>query len=77
MPDLLRRAEQVKTKRQECGASAIGEESEVADAHEAFRKHVQEKAAQEFIDRKSQQFLFVVVSGVAPTKSDFAIHKRN
>jgi hypothetical protein len=43
------------TKRQECGASAIGQESEAADAHEAFRKHVQEEAAREFIDRKSQQ----------------------
>jgi hypothetical protein len=31
---------------------------------------VQQEAAQEFIDSKSQQLLFVVVSGVAPTKSD-------
>ena len=67
----------MKTKRQEFGASAIGEKSEVADAHEAFGKHVQEEAAQEFIDRKSQQLLLVVVSGVTPTKSDLAIHKRN
>ena len=36
MLGLLRRAEQVKTKRQECGASAIDEECKVADAHEAF-----------------------------------------
>jgi len=31
-------------------------------------KHVQQEAAQEFIERKSQQLLFVVVSGVAQRK---------
>ena len=50
----------MKTKRQEGGAPAIGEEAEVADTHETFGKHVQEEAAQEFIDSKSQQLLFVV-----------------
>ena len=73
----LYRAEQVKAKRQQSGASPVGEEAEVANAHEAFRKHMQEETAQEFIDSKSQQLLFVVVSGVAPAKSDVAIHKRN
>src|SRR5487761_163851 len=45
------RAEQMKAKRQERSASAVGEEAEVANAHEAFRKHVQQEAAQEFIER--------------------------
>jgi hypothetical protein len=67
----------MKAKWQERGAPAVGKEAEVPDAHETFRKHVQQKSAQEFIDSKSQQLLFVVVSGVAPTKSDLAIHKRN
>ncbi len=71
------RAEQMKAKWQERGAPAVGKEAEVPDAHEAFRKHVQQKSAQEFIDSKSQQLLFVVVSGVSPTKSDLAIRKRN
>ena len=35
---LLYRAEQLKTKRQKSGTLAVGQESEVTDAHEAFRK---------------------------------------
>ncbi len=67
----------MKTKWQELGASPVGEEAEVPDAHETFGKHVQQEAAQEFIERKSQQLLFVVVSGVAPTKSDHLLGKRD
>src|SRR6266404_886073 len=67
----------MKAKWQELGASPVGKESEVPDAHETFGKHVQQEAAQEFIERKSQQLLFVVVSGVAPTKSDHLLGKRD
>ncbi len=45
------RAEQMKADWQERGASPVGEESEVPNAHEAFRKHVQQEAAQELIER--------------------------
>ena len=44
-------AEQLKAKRQESGAPAIGQETEIADADEAFRKHVQQEAAEEVIER--------------------------
>jgi hypothetical protein len=44
-------AEQLKTGRQESGASAVGQETEVADAHEAFGEQVQQEAAQEVIER--------------------------
>src|SRR6267143_184602 len=67
----------MKTKWQELGASPVGEEAEVPDAHETFGKHVQQEAAQEFIERKSQQLLFVVVSGVAPAKGDLLFDKRD
>src|SRR6202162_3318481 len=67
----------MKAKWQERGASPATEEAEVAETHEAFGKHVQQKAAQEFIERKSQQLLFVVVSGVAPTKSDLSFGERD
>jgi hypothetical protein len=40
-----------KTKRQEGGAPAVGEETEVADTHEAFGKNVQQEASQELVDR--------------------------
>jgi hypothetical protein len=74
---MLRRTEQVKAKRQESGAPAVGQEAEVADAHETFGKHVPQKSTQEFIDSKNQQLLFVVVSGVTPTKGDFVFGKRD
>jgi len=45
------------------------------NTHEALRKDVQQKTCQEFIDGQGQQFLFVAVSGIAPTKSDLAIGK--
>jgi hypothetical protein len=44
----------MKTKWLECGTSAISQEAEVANAHETFAEQVQQKSAQEFIERKSQ-----------------------
>ncbi len=41
----------MEAKWQERGASPVGEESEVPNAHETFRKHVQQEAAQELIQR--------------------------
>ena len=38
---------------------------------------MQQKAAEEFIERQGQQLLFVVVGGVAPTECDFVIRKGN
>ena len=43
--------ESLKAKRQESGASAVGEETKVADANEAFGQQVQQEAAQELIQR--------------------------
>ena len=40
-----RGAEQVKAKRQQRGASPVGQEAEVPNADEAFGKHVQQEAA--------------------------------
>jgi hypothetical protein len=44
-------AEYLKANRQESGASAVGQEAEVANADEAFGKQVQPEAAQELIER--------------------------
>ena len=70
-------AEQVKAEGQESGASPVGQETKVADAYEAFGEQVQQEAAQEFIERDSHELLFVVVSRVAPAKSDLAMRKRD
>ena len=50
----------------------MGEEAEVADAHEAARQVAQE-AAQELVDRQSQEPLLVGVRGVSPTEGDVAV----
>jgi len=44
------RTEQLEAKRQAGGTFAVGQEAEVADAHEAFGEQMQQEAAQELID---------------------------
>ena len=48
---LLCRSQELKAKREELSASSAGQEAEVPDTHEALRKQVQQKAAQELTDR--------------------------
>ena len=54
-------------------APSAGQETEVPDTHEAFRKNMQQEATQEFVMGQSGELLFVVVSGIAPAKSHLAI----
>src|ERR1035441_7245537 len=70
---LLRASEQMEAERQQSGTSSVGEESEVADAHEGGRQHMQQKSAQELIDFKSHRPLLVAVRGVSPAKGDVAV----
>jgi hypothetical protein len=67
--------EQAKTQWKKFGSSPIGEEAEVADAHEAAWQRVEQEAAQELIDRQSHNPLAVAVCGIAPSETDFAISK--
>ena len=54
----------------------MGQETEVADAHEAWGKHVEQKAAQELLDRQGHQALLVAVSGVSPAEGDLVTGQR-
>jgi hypothetical protein len=65
--------EQQEAEWQQEGASSVGEEAEVADAHEAARQQVEQEAAQEFIDRQSEQALLVGVGGVSPAEGDLSL----
>jgi hypothetical protein len=58
-------------------AAAAGEEAEMADADKATREYMQQEATQEFIDVKSQESLFVLVSGVSPAERDLVILEGN
>jgi hypothetical protein len=48
----------------------MGQKAEVADAHEAGGKHVEQEAAQELLDRQGHQALLVAVGGVSPAKGN-------
>jgi hypothetical protein len=51
----------------------VGQEAEVADAHEATWQQVEQEAAQELVDRQNQQPLLVGVRGVSPAEGDVAL----
>src|SRR5271165_3327723 len=67
--------EQLEAERQEDGALPVGEESEVADAHEAAWQQMKQESAQELLDLQSHEPLLVAMGGVSPTERNPAIGK--
>ncbi len=51
----------------------MGDKAEVPDAQEAWGQEVDQKAAQELLDRKGHQALLVAVSRVSPAKGDLVV----
>lgn len=49
----------------------------MADAHEAWGKHVEEKASQELLHRQGHEALLVTVGGVSPAKGDLVTGQRD
>jgi len=49
---------------------AVGEESEVADAHQASRQNVKQEAAQELMSGNTHDLLLAAMGIVPPTKRD-------
>ncbi len=48
----------------------MSQEAEVADAHETWGKHVEQKAWQELVHGQGHEALLVAVGGVSPAESD-------
>ena len=48
----------------------MSQEAEVADAHETWGKHVEQKASQELVHGQRHETLLVAVGGVSPTEGD-------
>jgi hypothetical protein len=69
--------QELETEGQKLSATAVGQETEVADAHEAWGKGVEEKAAQELVHRQGHQALLVGVGGVSPAKGDLVPNQRD
>jgi len=55
----------------------MGQEAEVADAHEAWGKHVEQKATQELVDGEGHEALPVAVGGVSPAEGDLVAGQGN
>ena len=51
----------------------MSQKAEVADAHEAGGKHVEQEAAQALLDGQGHQALLVAVGGVSPAERDLVV----
>jgi len=51
-------------------ATTMSEEAEVADAHETWGKHVEQKASQELVHGQGHEARLVAVDGVSPAEGD-------
>src|SRR5271170_1913566 len=67
------RVEQPATERELGGALAVGEEAVVADAMEAIRQGVQQKAPDELIGRKRHDLRLAVMAIILPAEGDLGI----
>jgi len=52
---------------------SVGEEAEVADADEARWQQVQQKAAEELVNRQAHDALLITVRGVSPAEAHVAV----
>jgi hypothetical protein len=55
----------------------MGQETEVADAHETGGKHVEQKASQELVHGQGHEALLVAVGGVSPAEGDLVTGEGN
>ena len=67
------RLESAADERKLGGPAGVRQEPEVADAAEALRQNVKQKAADEFIGFERHHLGLVVVAIVLPTEADMAI----
>ena len=63
----------VPASRHGASPGAIGQQAEVANAHEAARHHVQQKTSQEFVDVERHDLPAVVVGVVLPVEADATV----
>jgi hypothetical protein len=58
---------------QECGAPAIGQETERADANKAARQDMEQETAQELLRTERHDFLLIPVSIILPAESNLIL----
>ena len=67
----------MEAERQKRGGLPVGEESEVADAHEARWQQVEQEAAQELLDRQRHEPLLVAMGGISPAEGHVVLGERD
>src|SRR5215467_11088625 len=67
----------LQAERKRCAAASMSHPAEIADADESRWQHMQQESSQELVNGQRHQTLLVVVSGIAPTKSDQTIRERD
>jgi hypothetical protein len=70
---LLRKAQEFPTEGDFLLPVAVGQESVIADSHEAFGEHVKKEAAKEFYAIESHGVLAVPVAVVLPPEADVPV----
>ncbi len=73
--DAGRRAEQSAAAFERSTSSAVGEQSEVADANQASREDVKQEAAQKLMGGNGHDLLLAAVRIVSPAEGDAAVFK--
>ena len=68
--------EQLAAQCELLGAMAVGEEAVMADAMEAVRQGVQQKAADELVRVEGQDLRLAVVAIILPAEGDLCVGKR-
>ena len=63
-------SQQPSCQRQALASETVGEQPEMADAHEAFGQHMEEEAAQELGGIESHDALLAAMGIVLPAKAD-------
>jgi len=72
------RGEQRAATLERSSTPAVGEESEMSDAHQAFGQDMDQEAAQELIDGNGHDLVLAAVGIVSPAEGDalvFASHE--
>src|SRR5262245_6631862 len=64
-------------ERKRCAAASRSHPAEIADAEQSRRQHMPQESSEELVNGQRHQTLLVVVSGIAPTKSDQTIRERD
>ncbi len=69
--------EQTEAEWEQFRSLSVGEEAEVANAHEAWRQQVQQEASEELIGGEGHDAFAVAMRGISPAEADVSVGESN